>query len=301
MRIFVTGASGYVGSAVLDALIRGGHQVTGLVRNTERAAQVAARGGAPVIGDLADPGSYRDLILQHDAVVHAALDTSPRGIELDRNALEAMLAALGERGAGPRAFVYTSGVWVIGSTSQPATEETPIKPVAFSAWRPAHEQMVLGAADDNLRTIVVRPGIVYGGSRGIVGDLLRDASKGLVRIIGSGENRWAAIYERDLGELYVRLLTNPDASGLYHATDEADERVNDIVEAIAAAAPQRPDIRRMPLDEARAKLGAYADALALDQVVRSPKARALGWAPVRRSITGNASRLFEEWRAGRQA
>jgi len=57
----------------------------------------------------------------------------------------------------------------------------------------------------------------------------------------------------------------------------------------------------MPLDEARAKLGAYAEALALDQVVRSPRARALGWAPVRRSITGNASRLFEEWRGGRQA
>jgi len=254
-----------------------------------------------VIGDLADPGSYRDLAPQHDAVVHAALESSPRGVELERNALEVMLAALSEPGMGPRAFVYTSGVWVIGPTNQPATEETPIKPTAYSVWRPAHEQMVLGAATGDLRTMVVRPGIVYGGSRGIVADLLRDALKGLVRVIGSGENRWAAIYERDLGELYVRLLSRPDASGLYHATDEADERVNDIVEAIAAAAPQRPDIRRMPLDEARAKLGAYAEALALDQVVRSPRARALGWAPVRRSITGNASRLFEEWRGGRQA
>ena len=299
MRIFVTGASGYIGGAVLEALVRGGHQVTGLVRNTERAAEVAARGGAPVIGDLADAASYRDLARRHDGVVHAALDPNPRGVELERQALEVMLTALREPGLGPRAFVYTSGVWVIGPTRQPATEESPIDPPAIAAWRPAHEGIVLDAAGDGLRTMVVRPGIVYGGARGIVGDLLRDASNGLVRVIGGGENRWPAVYERDLGDLYVRLLSSAEGAGLYHANDEADERVNEVVEAIAAAAPQRPDIRRVPLEEARGKLGAYADALALDQVVRSPRARALGWAPARRSIAGNAPRLFEEWRAGR--
>jgi nucleoside-diphosphate-sugar epimerase len=300
MRIFVMGASGYIGGAVLEALVRGGHQVTGLVRNTERAAHVAARGGAPVIGDLADPASYRNLARQHDGVVHAALEPNPRGIELERQALHVVLEALREPGLGPRAFVYTSGVWVIGPTAQPATEETPINPGAIAAWRPVHEGLVLDAASDGLRTMVVRPGIVYGGTRGIVGDLLRDAANGLVRVIGSGENHWPAVYERDLGDLYLRLLSRADASGLYHANDEADERVNEIVEAIAAAAPQTPDIRRVPIEEARAKQGAYAEALALDQIVRSPRARALGWAPVRRSIAGNAARLFEEWRAGRQ-
>lgn len=300
MRIFVTGASGYIGGAVLEALVRGGHQVTGLVRNTERAAHVAARGGAPVIGDLADPASYRDLARQHDAVVHAALEGNARGIELERAALEVLLAALREPAAAPRAFLYTSGVWVLGPTSQPATEEAPVNPGAIASWRPAHERMVLEAAGDGLRTVVVRPGIVYGGARGIVGDLLRDASNGLVRIVGNGENHWPAVYDRDLGDLYLRLVSRQDASGLYHANDEADERVNDVAEAIAAAAPQTPDIRRMPLEEAKAKLGAYAEALALDQIVRSPRARALGWVPACRSIAGNAARLFEEWRAARR-
>lgn len=300
MRIFVTGASGYLGGAALEALVRGGHQVTGLVRNTERAAYVAARGGSPVIGDLADPASYRDLAVQHDGVVHAALESTPKGIELERQALQVMLDALRQSPPTPRAFVYTSGVWVIGPTARPATEDTPINPAAIAAWRPEHERLVLDAVAEGLRTVVVRPGIVYGGARGIVSDLLRDASNGLVRVIGSGENRWPAVYDKDLGDLYVRLLSHPDASGIYHANDEADERVNDIVEAIAAAAPQTPDIRRVPLDEAHTKLGVYADALALDQVVRSPRARALGWAPVRRSIAGNVPRLFEEWRTGRQ-
>jgi nucleoside-diphosphate-sugar epimerase len=153
----------------------------------------------------------------------------------------------------------------------------------------------------NLRTVVVRPGIVYGSARGIVGDLLKDAANGLVRVIGEGRNHWPCVYDRDLADLYVRLATHSEASGIFHANDEADERVEDIVEAIAEHAKMRPDVRRMPLDEARSKLGPYADALALDQIVRSPRARALGWAPTLHSVAGNVARLTEEFRAKREA
>ena len=87
----------------------------------------------------------------------------------------------------------------------------------------------------------------------------------------------------------------------FHANDEADERVSDIVEAIASHAKMRPDVRYMPLEEARTKMGAYADALALDQIVRSPRARALGWTPTLHSVSGNVARLLEEFRAAREA
>ena len=150
-------------------------------------------------------------------------------------------------------------------------------------------------------TVVVRPGIVYGGSRGIVGDLFKDAANGLVRVIGSGENHWPLVYDRDLGELYVRLAASPSASGIYHANDEGDECVNDLVAAIAGHVPIRPEVRTCRLTEARKKLGAYADALALDQIVRSPRARALGWSPSLHAVSRNAARLFEEWRRGREA
>ena len=146
----------------------------------------------------------------------------------------------------------------------------------------------------------MRPGVVYGGSRGIVGDLLRDGVNGLVRIIGDGRNRWATIYDRDLADLYVRLVSAPGVSGVYHATDEADERVLDIVEALSRNTTHKPDVRFVPIEEARAKLGSYADALAMDQVVRSPRARALGWSPTLRSIGGNMPRLLEEWRNGQR-
>jgi nucleoside-diphosphate-sugar epimerase len=121
----------------------------------------------------------------------------------------------------------------------------------------------------------------------------------LVRVIGDGNNHWPLFYDRDLGDLYARLAASADASGVYHANDEGDERVNDIVSAIKPYLPVKPDVRHVPIEEARTKMGPFADALALDQVVRSPRARALGWTPTLHSVTGNAARLLEEWRGSR--
>jgi nucleoside-diphosphate-sugar epimerase len=301
MRVFLTGGTGYVGSAVLDALLRAGHRVTALVREPEKAARLAARSVTTVAGELGTPKSFAKALEDTDAAVHAAFESSPRGIEKDRLAIETMLTALKTAktttGTAPT-FIYTSGIWVLGNTTKPADEETPLDPAPHVAWRPAHEQRVLEAGTNGVRTIVVRPGIVYGGSRGIVSDILKDALNGMMRVIGPGKNRWPTVYARDLGELYARLLEAPDAQGVFHANDETDERVNDIVEAIAEHLTQRPDIRHMPMPEARRKFGTYADALALDQRVRSPRAKALGWAPTLSSITANVPRLFEEFRRG---
>lgn len=298
MRIFLTGGSGYVGAAVLDAFVKAGHRVDALVRNSEKAAQVQGRGAQPVLGDLATPASYADAAAAADGVVHAAIEYTARGPQVDATAVDTLLASTGRSG---RFMIYTSGIWVLGPTSTPVDETAPLNPTEMSAWRPAHEARVLNAATSGLRPIVIRPGIVYGGGRGIVGDLFKDAANSLVRIIGPGDNHWPLVYDRDLGELYVRLAANPDASGVFHANDEGDERVNDIVEAIAAHAPTSPSIRHVPLAEARQKMGPYADALALDQLVRSPRARAFGWNPSLHSVSGNAARLFEEWRRAKEA
>jgi nucleoside-diphosphate-sugar epimerase len=306
MRIFLTGATGYIGAAVLDALVRGGHDVTALVRNNEKARGVAKRGAHPVIGTLEEPESFRIGADAKDGYVHAAFDTrSGRGPAIEQAALEAILtAARRPRTAGAirpaKCFViYTSGVWILGRTPQPVAEDAPINPIAASSFRPAHEQIVLDAGADGLRTIVVRPGVVYGGGTGMVGDIFKAASNGLVRVVGDGNNHWPLVYDRDLADLYARLAAHPDASGIFHANDEGDERVNDIVGAIKPHLPVKPDVRHVPIDEARQKIGPYADALALDQLVRSPRARALGWTPTLHSVAGNAARLLEEWRASR--
>jgi nucleoside-diphosphate-sugar epimerase len=298
MRVFLTGGTGYIGSAVLDALLRAGHRVTALVRDPEKAERLIARGAHAVVGELGTPKTYAAALENIEAVVHAAFEKSPRGVEKDSQAIETLLAALKRTNGQSPTFIYTSGVWVIGSTTGPADEDAPIEPAEHVAWRPEHERRVLEAGQNGVRTIVVRPGVVYGGSRGIVSDLLKDALNGMMRVIGPGKNRWPTVYDRDLADLYVRLLQAPDARGVFHANDETDERVNDIVEAIAEHLTQRPDIRHMPLPEARRKLGPYADALAMDQRVRSPRAKELGWAPSLSSITANVPRLFEEFRRG---
>jgi nucleoside-diphosphate-sugar epimerase len=301
MRIFLTGATGYIGSAVLDASLRASHQVTALVRTPQAADALGARGVTPVLGDLKTVKSYRTAAEGFDAYIHTAADPTAKREDVDRRVVETLLgAAATQARTGECVFVYTSGVWVLGSNAQPLDETAQPNPGQLLGWRPAHEQLVLQAAGSNLRTAVIRPGIVYGGNRGIVSDLLKNGLNGLIRVIGTGDNHWPLIYDRDLADLYVRVASRPDGSGIFHANDEADETVNTIVEGIVHHVSIPPDVRHVPIEEARKKLGAYADALVLDQRVRGPRARALGWAPTLHSVSTNVPRLFEEFRRAQE-
>ena len=304
MRIFLTGATGYIGSAVLDSFLRGGHSVTALVRDPERAERLSLRNVQCVVGELSVAKTYAQAAEGCDVIIHAALEQSKRTAAVDREAIETLLGSAIRRTAKGQsvAFIYTSDLWILGNTAGAAGEDAPLRPTPLVDWRPEHETLVLEAGRGRtLRTAVIRPGVVYGGARGIVGDLLKDAGNGLVRVVGDGRNRWACVYDRDLADLYVRVATEPEASGIYHANDEADERVSEIVEAVGRHAKTVPDVRYMPIEEARTKLGPYAEALALSQIVRSARARALGWAPALHSVAGNIPRLVEEYRTARVA
>jgi nucleoside-diphosphate-sugar epimerase len=305
MRIFLTGATGAIGGAVLDALVRGGHQVTALVRDTQKAARITERGAHPVVGSLTDPESYRAAADAQDGYIHTAFDTQGDGIAVEKQALESLLAAArrprtsGNPQSGPRFLISTSSLWVIGRASEPADETTPIHPIPIAEWRVEHERLVLDAGSDQLRTAVVRPGIVYGRAGGVMADLLKMASNGLVRVVGDGNNHWPLVYDRDLADLYLKIATRDDASGVFHGNDEGDETVNDIVTAISPYLAHRPDVRFVPIEEARTKMGLFADASALDQIIRSTRSRAIGWTPSLKSVAGNAARLLGEWRSSR--
>lgn len=298
MRVFLTGATGYIGSAVLDALLRAGHQTTALVRTPQAADDLAARGITPVLGDL-KAATFRTRAEGFDSYVHTAADSATKREDVDARAIELLLEAASSSAATrTTTFVYTSCLWVLGSDAQPLTETAQPNPGQLLGWRVAHERVVLHAASGNLHTAVIRPGIVYGGSRGIVSDLLKNAGNGLIRVIGNGENHWPLVYDRDLADLYVRVAAQREASGIFHANDEADETVNTIVEGIVGHCSLAPDVRHVPLDEARKKLGGYADALAIDQKVRSTRAHAIGWTPALHSVRANIPRLLEEFRRG---
>jgi nucleoside-diphosphate-sugar epimerase len=293
MRIFLTGATSVIGSAAAPALARAGHTVTALVR-TGQAAGVKQHGVDVLTGELADVAVNRGALDGFDALVHCARDTSPNGVEIDRQLIEAFREVFWRAGHG--LFLYASSTWVIGPTRGSVDETAPLHPPQIERDRPAIEKHVLDSQGGGVRAIVVRPGVVYGGERGVVADMLRDAMNGIVRVVGTGDNHWPLVYRDDVADLFVRLLAHADIAGIVHATDGSDDTVNDLVEAMATHVTHPPEVRHMSLEQARARMGPLAEALAMDQMVRSPKALAIGWTPSLTSAARNVPRLLEERR-----
>ena len=174
MKIFVTGATGYIGFAVCGALKARGHEVTGLTRGAKGAERLASAGIQPVVGDMKTPQTYESEAEHAEVLIHAAVEYGPATADADRTALESLISVA--RGAGaPRGLVYTSGVWVLGPRPATAADEnSALDPLPIVAWRPAQEQRCLGAAGDGVRTVVIRPGCVYGGHGGLYGQMIAD-------------------------------------------------------------------------------------------------------------------------------
>jgi nucleoside-diphosphate-sugar epimerase len=285
MKILVIGATGYIGSAVAEALAAAGRQVLGLSRSAASDARLAAFGIEPVRGALDEPGRLAQLTAGVDAVVWAA--TANRE-DVDAPAIDATLAELvGTR----KTFLYTSGTWVHGAThGAVADEESLLAPAAIVAWRVAVERRVL--ATPGIRAIVIRPGIVYGSGGGIPALLTASVREhGAVRFVGNGENRWAVVFRADLAELYVRALADAPAGSVFIGAQGTSDRVLDLARAASTGQGCGGHVVAWPIEQARRELGAFADALALDQRVSSARAhRLLGWNPVGPSILDELSR-----------
>jgi nucleoside-diphosphate-sugar epimerase len=294
MKIFVTGATGYVGGAIVQALVRAGHEVTGLSRDGEKDGVVARLGARPIRGVLGELRALTRPMSEHDALVHAAMDYG-LGPPADLEAIDAMLAAAGEAGRTLH-VVYTSGVWVLGETRTPASEGTPLlRPAAAVAWRPAHERRVLEAATDRIHTAVVRPGMVYGEKRGLVNRWFETAVKdGAAAVVGTGANRWPLVHRADLAELY-RAIAERGARGVFHGVDGASPTTGEAAGAASSAAGKGGAVKAIPLEEARKAMGLMADALAMDQVVVSARGAEVGWAPRHPPFVQGADAAYREW------
>jgi nucleoside-diphosphate-sugar epimerase len=280
MKIFLTGATGYLGGAIARELTAAGHKVTGLARSANSARKLQASRVVPHSGSLADAGSLAEGASGADAVIHAALDadaTAPH--EVDIEAVGSFLRALAGTG---KAFVYTSGLTVLGDTGGTmADEDTPPNPIPFSAWRPALENTVLETAGRQVRSVVIRPGWVYGRGGGAIRLLVEGARQdGIARPVGNGRNHWPVVHIDDIARLYVLAVEQAPAGTLLHAVGTPAAPVANIAAAASRAAGGKGCVRPQPLAKARLQLGLRADALALDQHVSAGRAqRLLGWVP----------------------
>jgi nucleoside-diphosphate-sugar epimerase len=284
----MTGATGYIGTAVASALLHAGHELTAVARPGSDTGALEMAGVKVVRGELSDLAKIASVISAHDAVIHTAADRS-RTAEADADAIDAIL----QISSGLESFVYTSGVWVLGNTGErEVDEESEPDPLPIVAWRPAHEAKVLGS---ERRAAVVRPGCVYGGRQSLLRDWFAAAERGdPIPIIGEGDNHWALVHQDDLADLYLRIIESR-ATGIFHGVDDSRPTMNEVAAAVNDASASVGGISHRDLEDARKELGPFADALALDQHVSSRKTRsALEWEPSISFIEG-IERQWAEW------
>ncbi len=282
MKIFVTGATGYIGGSVATRLLADGHQVIGLARSDEAAASLEQRGIEPVRGTLNDYGPLQQVARSVDAVINAAQADNPFVV----------LAILPQLSGTGKVFIQTSGSSVVSTHDQGEYvdrvyhEDTPINPMPEKATRAAIDEQVLRAALDGVRSVVIRPSLIYGRGIGVnsssvqIPKLIEQAQKGVARHIGRGLNVWSNVHISDVAELYALALEHAPAGSLFYA-ENGEESMKTAVEAISRMLGLGGHTEDWPIEEAAAALGPGAHlTFGSNSRVRALKARKiLGWHP----------------------
>jgi nucleoside-diphosphate-sugar epimerase len=298
-RVFVTGASGYLGGAIAARLARGGFEVHGLTRSAGGAAGLERAGVRAVVGDLAQPESYVGVLKNCDAAVHAAF-TPAATAELDQAALAAFRDAAED--GRLRRLLYTSGGWVHGDSGDAVFDEsTPLHPLPLVTWRAHHEDIAMDLREHDVETVVLRPVIVYGGTRGILGGWFREArDHGTVTYPGDGSQVWSLVHLDDVAEAYALAMEHATSGERYLLSDGSAFTVRDLAGAVAGVTGAAT--RSMPREEVLRTLGPYGEALLATLRVNCGRAhRGLGWVPRHTSFVAEIESLHREWQGPREA
>ena len=294
MRVFVTGATGFIGTAVVRELIDAGHQVLGLARSDASAKSLVAAGAQVHRGSLENLDSLRSGAAAADGVIHTDFihDFSNYGpaAEADRRAIETLGAAVA---GSDRLFVVTSGTLLVQRKGALATEEDAPNP----NFPRKSEEAVLGLAARGVRASVLRlPPSVHGhGDHGFVPGLIGIAQeKGVSAYIGDGLNRWPAVHRLDAAHLYRLVLEKGTAGANYHGV--ADEGVPTREIAAAIGHGLNVPVVSKSREEAADHFGWLAHFFGTDAPASSAQTRErLGWRPVQPGLIAdlNAERYFE--------
>lgn len=306
LRIFLTGGTGYVGSAVARALLARGHQVIALVRDQERTSALPP-GCTPIVGNLASPVDWLEVAGDADVAVHTAFQYTD-GAERpgpDWTTTSALLALAEARAGRLRRVVYTSNAYLLGDHPDRPVDEHAVVPAANASplSRLALEQLVATSAVG----AAIRLGMVYGTAVGRMGGTIAHIFDRLVAgerldAIARLTGRWSLVHVRDAAQLYVAVVEGDAAvSGVFHATDGTPLRAAEVLtlarEALLSmGAPARAASSPPTTEVAEDHLGR----LARDVAVVPTRALALGWTPRIRSFREAATRTAAEWCAERE-
>ena len=294
MRVFVTGATGFIGSAVIRELIDAGHQVRGLARSDEAAKSLAAAGAEVHRGSLDDLESLRSGAAAADGVIHTAFihDFSNYGpaAETDRRAIETLGAALA---CSDRPLIVTSGTLLAQRQGSLATEEDAPNP----SFPRKSEEAVLALSARGVRTSVLRlaPSVHGNGDHGFVPRLIGIArEKGVSAYLGDGLNRWPAVHRLDAANLYRLALEKGSIGARHHGVADEGVPTREIAEAIGRHL--NVPVVSKSREEAADHFGWIAPFFGIDGPASSALTRErLGWRPVQPGLIAdlNAEHYFE--------
>ncbi|GHB21058.1 SDR family oxidoreductase [Salinicola rhizosphaerae] len=293
MRIFVTGATGFIGSAVTRELIDAGHEVVGLARSEAGAAALRTAGAKPLLGSIEQSDMLQRAADAADGVIHLAFNHDftryVQNCEDDRR----VIATLGQALAGSRRpLIVTSGAGLIPcSVEKPATEEDPA-PDSSVVPRAASEEAARAAADDGVNASIVRLAQIHDASRqGLISFVIALArEKGVAAYVDRGDQRWAAAPVADTAQLFRLALEQAEPRAVYHAVTEEGVALREITEAYARrlALPTTS----IPASEAQAHFGWLAHFVQQDMIASSRMTRTrLSWAPTGPRLLENLARL----------
>jgi nucleoside-diphosphate-sugar epimerase len=284
MKIILTGAPGYIGGSVAERLVQQGHEVTGLVRTPQGALEAGKRGMRTVLGTLDDADVIARAAREAEAVIDAAEANHP-------GVVDAIASAV--RGSG-KFFLHTSGSGIVATAAN--GERTDAIYDEYSTFTPAFPRMVQRAAIDqvvfdcakqNVRSVVIRPTMIYGGGRGVRGEsaqvpaLIENAKQaGAGLHIGRGENLWSNVHIDDVVDLYLLALQKAPAGALYYA-ENGEEELRNVAASISRMLGFGGKTRQWSPQDAELALGPKAhSSFGSNSRVRGKRSRAeLGWQP----------------------
>jgi nucleoside-diphosphate-sugar epimerase len=282
MKVFVTGATGYIGGSVSTKLLEAGHTVLGLARSDDAAASLRKRGIEPVAGDINAYTPFIEVAKRVDAVINAANSD---------NAFVAHALLDGLKGTG-KTLIQTSGSSVVGkydigeASDDTFDEDTPFTPQPEKAMRVAIDNQVLAAAKDGLRTIVIRPTLIYGRGIGVSSTSVQlpkliDVAKkhGVARHVGRGLNIWGHVHIADVVSLYLLALEKAKAGSVFYA-ENGEASFKTVTQSIGRMLGLGDTTKDWPIGEAVEGLGpgAYLS-FGSNSRVRGKRSRELRWVP----------------------
>ncbi len=247
MHILVTGATGFVGSAVVKALLSAGHTVTGLVRNPAKAKGLEALGMRTVVGDMLEPHTYAPLVKEVDAVVQAAQygvsgRMTNKKVSQINHADELMTLALAKACLEhDKVLLYTNGCFGYGDHGEAwITEKTPLSPSPMGVGHAAVVERLMALHEkENLKVIILTAGFVYGPGGLFKTSFYDTLTKNQLRVFGAGQNYWSTVHVDDLARAFVRALESRAYGENFNIVDDDPVRLRELVDALTEAAGRK--------------------------------------------------------------